>query len=328
MKNKLLSIFISISLMMSCLALLPSCNAKDGRDGGDIKIVCSVFPLYDWVSNIVGGEERVSVSLLVSGGGDLHSYEPSAADIIKLADCDMVIYVGGESDAWLTEALDKNPREDRREISLIEYESITKLALSDEFILGDEQEHEHEHEHEHGHGEQTDEHIWLSPNNAKAAVNLICDVLCELDAENAETYEENLEKYLSELDSLGELLNVPKDTSPLIFADRFPFVYLFHDNNIPYYAAFSGCTAEVDATFDTIIRLASLADELSAEYILVTESPIPSLAETVIETTKAKSAKILSLDSMQSVTLKDMENGVSYISIMKNNLEILASIIE
>ena len=323
MKKKIVSIFLSVSLMLSCLFLLTSCGNESGKDRGKINIICSIFPLYDWVSNIVGVSDNVNVSLLVSGGGDLHSYDPTAADIIKLIDCDIVVYVGGESDAWLTEALSKNPRDDRQEISLIDYDSITKLTVSDEYVLDDAHEHDHEHDHE----KQIDEHIWLSLKNAEAAAEIICNAISDLDEKNAESYESNLERYTSKLSELHKTLTVPNDMSPLIFADRFPFVYLFGDYNMPYYAAFSGCTTDVDASPQTRIRLASLMDGLSAEYIFVTESPVPSLAETVIETTKDKDAKIIVLDSMKSVTLKDIENGVSYISVMKNNIKILDSVI-
>ncbi|MBO5883713.1 MAG: zinc ABC transporter substrate-binding protein [Clostridia bacterium] len=324
MKKKIISVFIALALILSCLFLLLSCGNENGKDNGKINIVCSIFPLYDWVSNIVGESNNVDVSLLVSGGGDLHSYDPTAADIIKLIDCDIVVYVGGESDAWLTEALSKNPSDKRQEISLIDYDSITKMAVSDEYILGNDLEHDHDHDHE----KQIDEHIWLSLKNAETTAGIICDAVSDLDKENADIYESNLERYTSELSKLHKSITVPKDISPLIFADRFPFVYLFGDYNIPYYAAFSGCTTDVDASPETRVRLASLADELSAEYIFVTESPSSPLAETVIETTKNKNAKILVLDSMQSVTRKDIENGVSYISVMKDNLKILASAIE
>ena len=184
MRKKILSVFLSLSIILSCLLILNSCENKNGNDNGKVDIVCSIFPLYDWVLNIVGESDNVNVSLLVSSGGDLHSYDPSAADIIKLIDCDMVVYVGGQSDTWLTEALNKNPRNGRQEIALIDLDPITKLTVSDEYILEDQ----HEHDHDHAAEAQIDEHIWLSLKNAEAAADIICDAISELDEENAHIY--------------------------------------------------------------------------------------------------------------------------------------------
>ena len=321
MKKKLTSTFIALALALTCAGALVSCGGEESKSDEKINILCSVFPIYDWVSNIVGDSDTVSVTLLVSGGGDLHSYEPSAADMIKITNSDVVFYVGGTSDAWLSEALEKNSRDGRQDVSLIDFESITKRPPCDEFILGEDHDHDHDHS-------AVDEHIWLSIDNAIAASKIICNTMADVDSENSEKYEANLNDYSAALTELKDTLSVPEDTQPLIFADRFPFVYLFGDLNIPYYAAFSGCTAEVDATFDTIVRLATLADKLESKYIFVTESPAAALASTVIETTKSKSAEILVLDSMQSVTRIDIDSGTTYISVMKKNLEIIASAIK
>ena len=302
------------------------CGCQRIAENNDIDIVCTVFPIYDWVMNIIGDTEGVEVTLLVKNGTDPHSYSPTPTDIAKIYSCDMLIYVGGESDAWLEDVLDGVVNEDMVEVRLLELLGDRAfLHEHEDDVICDDDCHEHHHEGENAY----DEHVWLSIKNAVYLCERLLEELKPVLA--AEAIISNAEDYISSLLSLdAEYERAVSESArkTLLFADRFPFRYLTEDYGIEYFAAFSGCAADVEASFETITRLAKKTDELSLGYVLILESSDHSLAQTVIESSKSKSAGILVMDSMQSVTETDMENGVSYISIMRENLAALKTALE
>lgn len=297
----LLSLFIA-AVFSGCGDFKP---AKTDR----LNVVCTVFPVYDWTRETAGN--NADITLLLENGTDMHSYQPTADDFIKIASADILIYVGGESDKWVKEACLRSPNKDRTEINLIDL--LGTDAISEE--------------HEHGyHGEHTDEydeHIWLSLKNAAKLTGEIGGIFCRKDPDNKDAYNKNTELYLKKLlklDSEYENAIEKANIKSLIFADRFPFAYLLRDYGISYTAAFPGCSAETEASFETVTRLAKKADETGTRYIFTTESPQPLVAETVIKNTESKNQQILSLDSMQSVTKKRIDGGETYISIAESNL--------
>lgn len=329
--KKYLSILISIIL---CCGLFTGCSNTDSKTNSKkINIVCTIFPQYDWVMNIIGDDtDKYNVSLLVENGTDLHSFQPGARDIVDIATCDLFIYVGGESDSWVQDVL-KNS-ENKNRISINMTETLGDLAKEEEIIEGMEA-HEHdlnEAHHEHDSGEENheevayDEHVWLSLKNAKIICNEISSVLCRLDSDNADSIESNCTDYISELSSLdtkySEVAN-SSDRQVLLFGDRFPFRYMVDDYGLDYYAAFEGCSAETEASFKTIVFLAEKIDELALPYVCVTESSDKSVANTIIENTKSKNQNILTFNSIQSVSKDKIENGISYLEIMKSNLSVL-----
>lgn len=303
------------------------------------KIVTTIFPEYDWVMEIAGDKAKDSeVTLLIGKGVDLHSYQPSIKDIAKISTADIFIYVGGESDEWVEDALANAKNKDMKVINLMEV--LGDKVKAEEVIEGmqAEEEHEHEHGHEHAHeghehheGEEEeeteyDEHVWLSVRNAKILCNEIANALCEKDSKNASTYKSNLASYTAKLDSLDanfEKAVKSGSTDTLLFADRFPFRYFVDDYNLKYYAAFVGCSAETEASFETIAFLAGKVDELNLKNVCQIESGNGKIARTVIQSSKNKKAKILTFDSMQSVTTKDIKKGTTYLGIMNKNLEVL-----
>jgi zinc transport system substrate-binding protein len=327
----------NFSIILAAFVLLTGlsgCNSGIASDSG-LNIVTTVFPIYDWVNNILG-DNRVGaeVSLLLDSGVDLHSFQPSAEDIMKISSCDLFIYVGGVSDSWVSDALKEPTNKNIRVLNLID--TLGDTAKEEELIEGmqehnHEHEHEYEHEHEHEHdGNQNvieyDEHVWLSLKNAALFVDAISSSLEEIDAENAGIYRNNAESYTEKLISLDDKYhNVisRSSTKTLIFADRFPFRYLVDDYGLDYYAAFTGCSAETEATFETIIFLSDMVDELSLGAVIKIDGSDDKLALTVIENTKSKNQKILTLDSIQSITAKDIKNGAAYLSIMEDNLKVL-----
>lgn len=323
-KSKALCVLLILCLSLSSLALFSCAN---NEDNGKISIVCTLFPQYDWIKNITDGSENIALKLIIANGSDPHSYQPTAADIMTISNCNMLVYVGGDSDEWVKKAVERSKNEDIKKIVLTELEGINLHSISSSSHSHEGHSHgEHSHE---GHSHSSlDEHIYLSLRNAMASVREITKILCEIDAQNAELYKANSQIYLEKLGALSSDIAlsvglVPEEERFILFADRFPFVYLLSDYGIHYAAAFEGCTTDVDADFDTVLRLIHEADEHSVKYLAVTESSDKTLAQTVISSTKAKDQKILTFNSMQAVSRQKIESGTTYLSLMEENAKTL-----
>ena len=300
------------------LGLLSGCSAQ-GKSSGRLSIVTTIFPEYDWVMNILGDRaDQADVKMLFGNGADLHSYQPTAEDIITIASCDVFIYVGGTSDTWVDDALQEAVNPDMIVVDLMDV--LGDQAKEEEIVEGMQGEAEEAEE-----GPEYDEHVWLSLKNAEKLVTAIRDAISEADAENAETYRANAAAYcekLAELDAqYAEAVSAAAQDTILV-PDRFPFRYLTDDYDLNYYAAFVGCSAETEASFETLVFLSEKLDELGLPAVIVTESSDQKLARTVIEQGQTD-AEILVLDSMQSVTDADAAAGATYLGIMEQNLGVL-----
>lgn len=307
--KKILSILICAVL---CITVMCSCG-DNGTSHGGLKIVCTAFPQYDYVRNILGTSD--SVTLLLDDGADLHSYEPTATDIIEIASADLFIYIGGVSDSWVEGALKSANSDSLKAVALMDMVETYDV----DYVAGMEKEHNHNHEGEH----EKDEHIWLSLRNSAKVTQILCDIICEIDTANAEKYKSNAQNYINSLNELdGEYKAVVESAKrkTLLFADRFPFRYLVEDYFLEYHAAFSGCSSESEASFQTMAFLIDKTKELNLPVVITIEGSDGSIAEMICKETGAKT---VTLDSCQSVSAADIENGTSYINIMKNNLEIL-----
>ncbi len=310
--------FTALLLVLLLSAGLFSACSDTPSEDGKINIVCTVFPYYDWVRNITGDSENINITLLLDSGTDLHSYQPSAEDIITISSADIFIFTGGTSDSWVEDALTTSKNEETVVLDMMG--NLPEDSLFCVEAIGEE-EHIHEGE-EHNH--QHDEHIWLSIKNAVKLSEIIKNVIQDKDPDNKDKYQENFDIFRQKLDSLDkrfteEIGKCSKDT--IIFADRFPFIYLVKDYGLNYLAAFSGCSAESEASFETVTRLAEKTDELGLSYIVITETADGSVAETVKNATKNKNQEILTLNSIQSVTKDKL--GLSYIEIMEENLKVI-----
>ena len=319
--------------MSACGTETPGVSADDG---GHLHIVVSVFPVYDWVVNILEDEaESTEVTLLVDNGTDLHSYQPSAKDLMEIADCDLFLYVGGESDEWVTEALSQYENPDRTVISLIDL--LGDAAKTEELVEGMQEESSGwladmvGGGQDQGADEEYDEHVWLSLRNAALFTEAIAEELADLNPDAADIYRANADDYiarLSELDTAYQSAVDAGGTDTLLFADRFAFRYLTDDYGLHYYAAFPGCSAETQASFETILFLAEKIDALGLKYVMISESGDTDIAETVIGASEARDADILVLDSMQAVTAGDIADGVTYLGTMEENLEVLKAALQ
>ncbi len=306
-----------ISIILVILALLPLGVACTRADDGRTTVLCTTFPLYDWARRVIGEDSSVNLELLVSDGSDLHSYNASVEDIMKIKNAEMVLRVGGVSDAFMDDLIPKTCRD----IRLSEAEGVVTRVM---------QKESHSHTEGDGHKHTEDEHIWLSLKNAIASTEAICAELSALDSQNAPTYRANADKYISELAALdGRYLEAVSeaDTPRLIFADRFPFVYMTEDYGIEFCAAFEGCTTDSDATVETVVRLANKLDTWKTGKLCVTETSDKRLAQSVINASKAKKVEILVFNSLQSVNYKAIATGTTYIGVMESNLAVLVAAI-
>ena len=329
-------------------------NSIEKGNSNKISIVCTTFPQYDWVKNILGEEaERFNVTLLLDNGVDMHSYQPEVKDIATAGSSNLFIYVGGESDTWVEDALKEAKNKDLKAINLME--TLGNSVKEEEVVEGMQEEREslgHSHEksskekqeqtqkesHENSqeiNGQKEaadeepeyDEHIWLSIRNAEIMVKNIEKAIEQLDSDNAKVYQTNAENYIKKLDTLDkQYANTIQNAKykAILFGDRFPFRYMADDYDLKYYAAFAGCSAETMAGFETVTFLAKKADELRLPVILTIENSDGRIAEAVKSNTTKKNQKILAMNSLQSVTKEQIADSITYLQVMQENLSVLS----
>lgn len=329
-------------------------NSIEKGNSNKISIVCTTFPQYDWVKNILGEEaEHFNVTLLLDNGVDMHSYQPAVKDIATAGSSDLFIYVGGESDTWVEDALKEAKNKDLKAINLME--TLDNFVKEEEVVEGMQEERKslgHSHEksskekqeqtqkesHENSqeiNGQKEaadeepeyDEHIWLSIRNAEIMVKNIEKAIEQLDSDNAKVYQTNAENYIKKLDTLDkQYANTIQNAKykAILFGDRFPFRYMADDYDLKYYAAFAGCSAETMAGFETVTFLAKKADELRLPVILTIENSDGRIAEAVKSNTTKKNQKILAMNSLQSVTKEQIADGITYLQVMQENLSVLS----
>lgn len=320
MLKRILAVFTAVFVAASSFA---ACSTGSGKANGNghFNIVTTIFPEYDWVMNVLGDNPAgADVTLLLDGSADLHSYQPSAADIMKISTCDMLVYVGGQSGSWIDDALKQKTNPDMIVINLMD--TLGDSLKEEELVEGMQGEEEEETDGDI----EYDEHTWLSLRNAAKLVNAISEGLQKADPANASGYASNASSYINKLNDLDAEYQAVVNSAArktVLFGDRFPFRYLTDDYGLEYYAAFVGCSAESEASFATITFLSQKIDQLSLPVVLTIEGDNHRIAETIIENTKTKDQKILIMDSMQSISKKDIENGTTYLSVMENNLEVL-----
>ncbi|MBR2271427.1 MAG: zinc ABC transporter substrate-binding protein [Fibrobacter sp.] len=350
--------FAAFAMFVLAAALtFVACSAESNEKAPaqkKVSIVATIYPQYDWLKNVLGDRlDAVNLKLLIKNGTDLHSYKPSAQDIAAIASADMVVYVGGESDEWIEKALKATPKDGRVQVNLME--ALGDRVKEEEVVEGmqaeeehhhehgeEAEEHEHEHhehaeEHEHEHHEhaeapENDEHIWLSLKNAELLVMNLADALSKVDTAHATEYHMNAALYIAKISALDAQYRAATDSAALktiLFGDRFPFRYLVDDYGIKYFAAFVGCSAESEASFETVAFLAGKMDSLALPAIFTIDGSNGKIARAILDASKkSKEAQVLTLNSMQSVTDAQMQSGVDYLSIMRENLEVLKKAIK
>ena len=330
---KIKKITLAFLFGICSVLMFNSCSKKnpDKIKSGKIKIVTTIYPVYDWVKNITG--DKAEVSYLIKSGTDLHSFQPSAKDILEItgSGTDLFIFCGGESDFWIEKLMNRIKEGGVETYSLMEEHKEILEAMGEHHHHhhdGEQADEEHDHEHaDHDHDHQDgfdpdefDEHIWLSVKRAGVFVNSIAEKIASLDKENAEFYLANAKSYCEKINGIDaefEKAVSKMGEKVMIVADRNPFTYLGKDYGIEIVAAFHGCSAESEASFEVIKNLAEETDEHGIKIIYITETGTERIAKTVISNTKDKNQEIRCLNAMQGKTEK------TWLEVMKENLSVI-----
>ena len=313
MVKKIFAALLGLSLAVTSAG----CSGKTGNAGGKgIKVVCLTAPLYDWARQITKDTDSTDLSLIIGNGTDLHSFQPSAADIVSIKNADVLVYVGGESDGWIRDALKETANKNQKVVCLMDV--LKDAIVEEEVVEGMQGENEEEHEEE---GPEYDEHVWLSLRLASKSCVAIEEAIASKATKDKEKFKANLDAYtakLSALDKQYEDMVKSARLDTMVVLDRYPFRYLGEDYKLKYSAAFVGCSAETEASFETVKFLADKIKELDCKTVLTIEKSDGKIAKTVIETAGMSDVKVEVLDSMQSCG-KDLD----YLAVMTSNLAVL-----
>lgn len=344
--KKLKKILTAAVVLMSTGLLLNGCgNTRDAQNNetaaaanhdsaavGTLRIVCTGFPQYDFVNQVLGENPAgIEVVYLLASGVDIHNYQASAEDMIKIKTSDLLLYTGGESEQWVDTLVQQTSGNRFKAMSLLEMVDAKEEVI----VEGMEDDHDdephgdktEEHEDEDHPGESVyDEHVWLSLRNSVRIVDAVCGAISGIDPTHEAIYQSNAAAYtdkLNKLDSSYEQVVREAKRDCILVADRFPFRYLADDYHLTYYAAFPGCSAETEASFETVVFLAEKVGELKLPSVFITDGSNGKIARTVIDNSRQKEAVIKTLNSIQSVSADDINSGVTYLGLMEENLILL-----
>lgn len=303
---------------MMLLGGLSGCSAPAEQEEG-LSVVATIFPQYDFARQVMGGSE--GLTMLLRPGQEVHSYEPTPQDIIAIQNCDLFIYVGGESDAWIEDVLDGMDTSDMVILSLMDV--VDPLEEDTENVLENPEEHNHEEDGTHLHEEEYDEHVWTSPKNAILITQAICDALCEIDPDNAGQYQANTADYLTQLEELDAAFrevigDAQRDT--LFFGDRFPLLYFVREYGLNYYAAFPGCASETEPSAATVAKLIDLVREEAAPVVYQIELSNGNIARSIAD---SSGARVETFYTCHNITADDFNAGETYLSLMQRNVDSL-----
>ena len=310
--KKFFAILIALSLALS----LAACGEAPEADNGGISVVATTFAPYDFARQLVG--DMGTVSMLLPPGSESHSYEPTPKDILEIQNADVFIYVGGESDTWVTDVLE-SVGEGVRAVTLMDCVEL----LEEETVEGMEAEvHDHEHGEE-GHEAEYDEHVWTSPRNAALICEKIAAALCEADPANASVYNANLAVYSAELAKLdaaftGIVADGARKT--IIFADRFPLLYFARAYGLTYYAAFPGCSEDAEPSAATVAFIIDKVREEDIPVVFHVELANEDMCDIVCDETGAVKRQF---NACHNVTRAQFNAGVTYLDLMWENTEVL-----
>lgn len=309
LKRKLLAVITAAATVFSLCACSSESSYSDS-DSGKLKIISTVFPPYDLAKQIAG--DNAEISILLPPGSEIHNYEPSAKDMIAIRNCDIFLYIGGENEQWAEKLINSNDTKNITAVKLIDYVP----TLSE-----DEDEHDHDHDHDHEHEHETDEHIWTSPKNAQLMLSAVYDAICKADPSDKQIYTKNKDAYAKQLSDLDNAYRSAVDNAKnktIVLADKFPFRYLAHEYGLEFRAAFAACSDESEPGVSTMIKLTKTIKENNIPAVYYLEFSSTKIADTLCDETGATK---LMLHSCHNVSKQDIENNVSYVDLMKQNLE-------
>jgi zinc transport system substrate-binding protein len=308
MRSLLIGLVVTLTALTGCTKTAKTETPAAGR----LKIVATTFPCYDFARAVTA--DKADLTLLLRPGAEIHSFDPSPADIIKIQQADLFIYVGGESDLWVEKTLESVDLSKVKVVRLMDFVTPYEEAL----IEGMTEEEEEEGEEEEA---EYDEHIWTSPANAVTLIGSLSEIIADLDPKNAESYRSSAAKYIESVKEVqAEIAEVVKNAkrTKILVADRFPFRYLAEEYNLEYAAAFPGCSAEMDASPATIAFLINTVKNEKIPYVFYIELSNRRVADTVSDET---GAKLLELHSAQNISGDEFAHGETYVTIMKRNAQ-------
>lgn len=348
-------------LVMSALMLtgLSGCSvAHTDPEDGRMKIVTTIFPQYDFARAISGPDELADVTMLLSPGEEVHSYEPTPLDIRRIQECDLFICVGGENDVWVDRILENMGEEQPQTLRLVDLTS----TVGEEVVEGMQEERGHDHDHEHAHEEtedhdheetedhgheetadhdhgehehthsgdsseeeheEADEHVWTSPVKAAEITVAIAEKMSQIDPANAESYLANAHSYEEQILALDTQFREIADSGErrtIVFGDRFPIRYFAEEYGLEYYAAFPGCSSESEPSASTLAFLIDKVREEKIPVVFTIEFSNGNIARAICESTGAVQRTFY---SCHNVTKQQMEEGATYVSMMSDNLEVI-----
>jgi len=304
-----------MALTAALAVVLVSCAPAAETGGAKISVIATIFAPYDFARQIAG--DRADVAMLLPPGGESHTYEPTPRDIKAVRKCDVFIYVGGESDAWVEKILGSMDTSHMQIVTLMDCVELAQERLEDGMQADKEEEGDG------GGTPEYDEHVWTSPKNAMRIVEKITAALCNADPDNSGYYIANMAYYLKELAVLdAQIQNVVDNgrRNTLVFGDRFPFRYFADAYGLRCAAAFPGCAAETEATARTIRGLIRRMNDERIPVVLHVELSNRKMAETIARET---GAEIRMLHACHGISKLDFDSGETYISLMQKNIEVL-----
>lgn len=314
--KRLLSLLLAGVLLLGTLC---GCSVPAKQEEG-LSVVATIFPQYDFARQVMGSSD--DLTMLLRPGQEVHSYEPTPQDIIAIQNCDLFIYVGGESDAWIEDVLEGMDTSHMVILSLMDL--VDPLEEDTDSVLENPEEHSHEDgEATHLHEEEYDEHVWTSPKNAMLITQAICDALCDIDPSNAQIYRQNTAAYLEQLEELDQdfrevIGSASRDT--LIFGDRFPLLYFVREYGLNYYAAFPGCASETEPSAATVARLIDLVREEQVPVVYQIELSNGNIARSIAD---SSGAKVETFYTCHNIARDDFNAGETYLSLMERNVNSL-----
>lgn len=314
--NRKLLFAFSIIIVM---AVLSACSKKEKQtnweaDNGKINVVATIFPEYDFLRQIAG--DNINLSMLLTPGSESHSFEPTPQDILNVQNSDLFVYVGGDSDEWVTGILDSMDQSEMNIVTLMDCVDV----VEEETVEGMEAEEEEEEES----GEpEMDEHVWTSPKNAVLIVKKLSGILCKIDPEHAKAYQSNTESYIEKLKELDQEFQETVDHAArkeIVVGDRFPFRYFADAYGLKYYAAFPGCSTDTEASAATVAFLIDKIKEDQIPVVFHIELSNEQMCDSICSATGAKKEL---LNAVHNVSKDDFDAGVTYLELMEHNVEVL-----
>ncbi|MCQ2462017.1 MAG: metal ABC transporter substrate-binding protein [Clostridia bacterium] len=322
MLRKIFSISIVIITVLIILTACASNNNTDKTDDDKLKIVATVFPAYDFARAVA--KDRAEIKMLMKPGGEVHSYSPTADDMLCISQCDLFICIGGESDEdWVEDSIEASGNTDVTVIKMTDCVNTLEEGES----IEPEEDADDEEEKDDDDEKEVDEHIWTSPENAIKIVDAIAKAVSALDTKNTDFYNSNAGSYdeqLLKLDEQFKEIAADANIKTLVFADRFPFRYFCEEYGFNYVAAFSGCSASADPSAETITTLVNKVRELNTKTVFTIEFSSGATADTVCEATGAEKAE---LHSCHNVSQQEFDSGITYIDLMSRNINTLKEVV-